>query len=72
MSNNVVPVEQAARELGLAPQGVREYMKRGLIDIGDVLPAIRGKGYRYKIYRAKLDKHIGKDGDLNENHIESD
>ena len=37
-----VTVKQAAKELGLAPQGVREYMKRGLIDIGDVLPAIQG------------------------------
>ena len=45
-----VTVAQAAKELNLAPQGVREYMKRGLIDIGDVLPAVRGKGYRYKIY----------------------
>lgn len=61
MSNDVVSVTQAARELGLAPQGVREYMKRGLIDIGDVLPAIRGKGYRYKIYRSKLNKHLGKE-----------
>lgn len=55
-----VTVLQAAKELGLAPQGVREYMKRGLIDIGDVLPALTGKGNRYKIYRAKLDRHLGK------------
>lgn len=57
-----VTVQQAAKELGLAPQGVREYMKRGLIDIGDVLPAIQGKGKtkRYVIYREKLDRYLGK------------
>lgn len=55
-----VTVLQAAKELNLAPQGVREYMRRGLIDIGDVLPSLSGKGHRYKIYRAKLDRHLGK------------
>jgi len=33
-----VSLPQAAKELGMNPQGVREYMKRGLIDIGLVLP----------------------------------
>lgn len=57
-----VTVEQAAKEMGIAPQGVREYMKRGLIDIGVVLPAINGgKTQRYLIYRDKLDKHLGKE-----------
>lgn len=62
-----VPVSQAAKELGMAPQGVREYMKHGLIDIGEVLPSvtsIKNKGtkktLRYHIYRDKLDKQIGK------------
>ena len=59
--NNRVSVAQAAKELGLAPQGVREYMKRGLIDIGEVLPALSGgDSLRYHIYRDKLDKHLGK------------
>lgn len=57
-----VSVAQAARELGMAQQGVREYMKRGLIDIGDVLPSVSGtKTLRYFIYRNKLDKHLGKE-----------
>ena len=38
-----VSLKQAAAELGMSPQGVREYMKRGLIDIGVVLPNIKGK-----------------------------
>ena len=38
-----------------------EYMKRGLIDIGVVLPNIKGKGKRqYFIYRDKLDRVLGK------------
>lgn len=52
-----VSLKQAAAELGMSPQGVREYMKRGLIDIGVVLPNIKGKGKRqYFIYRDKLDR----------------
>lgn len=58
-----VTLAQAAKELGLAPQGLREYMKRGLIDIGVVLPsASTGKTDRYLIYRDKLDKVLGKGG----------
>ncbi len=58
-----VSVEQAAKEIGIAPQGLREYMKRGLIDIGVVLPNLSGKGKskRYLISRSKLDKYLGKE-----------
>lgn len=56
-----VSLIQAAKELGMAPQGVREYMKRKLIDIGDVLPCANGADkYRYFIYRDKLDAYLGK------------
>lgn len=37
-----VSLLDAARELGMNPQGLREYMKRGLIDIGLVLPNSKG------------------------------
>lgn len=58
---NRVPLTQAAKELGMAPQGLREYMKRGLIDIGMVLPAANGaKKYNYVIMRDKLDKVLGR------------
>lgn len=59
-----MPLMQAAKELGLSPQGVREYMKRGLIDIGIVVPSASGNGKikRYLIYREKLDKVLGKGG----------
>ena len=42
--SNRVSVQQAAKELGMNPQGVREYMKRGLIDIGLVVPSLTGDG----------------------------
>ena len=60
---NRVTLEQAAKELGLSPQGLREYMKRGLIDIGIVLPSLEsGENNRYLIFRNKLDKVLGKEG----------
>lgn len=63
MLSERVPVTQAAKEIGIAPQGLREYMKRGLIDIGVVVPSLNGKGNtnRYLISRSKLDKYLGKE-----------
>lgn len=55
-----VPTAQAAAELGMSIQGLREHMKRGLIDIGVVLPAVSGNGFRYHVYRDRLDRHLGK------------
>lgn len=55
-----VPLPQAAAELGMSAQGLREYMKMGIIDIGEVLPAANGgKGKRYHIFRDKLDRYMG-------------
>lgn len=56
-----VPTAQAAAEMGMSIQGMREYMKKGLIDIGEVLPAANGgNGKRYHVYRDKLDRYLGK------------
>ena len=42
-------------------QGMREYIKKGIIDIGEVLPAANGgNGRRYHVYRDKLDRYLGK------------
>ena len=59
MNSERVPLLQAAKELGIAPQGLREYMKRGLIDLGVVMPG-SGKRKNYLIYRDKLDRVLGK------------
>lgn len=58
-----VSIEQAAKELGVSIQSVREHMKNKLWDIGYAYsPKQTGKGvWEYYIYRAKLDKHLGKE-----------
>lgn len=60
-NSNRVSVQEAARELGMNPQGVREYMKRGLIDIGIVVPSVTGNSKRYIIMREKLNRVLGKE-----------
>lgn len=56
-----VSVAQAAKELGMAPQAVRERMKRGHLNkIGYVMPSIEGERTEYFIYRDKLDAYMGK------------
>lgn len=59
--NQRVSVKQAAKELGVSPQSLREFMRRGIwSDIGDYIPA-KSKGKRtdgFIIYRPLLDKHI--------------
>ena len=63
MQTERVSVVQAAKELGMAPQGVREHMKSGLLDLGFVVqkPKCKAKKYEYFIFRAKLDKVLGKE-----------
>ncbi|KJJ69352.1 hypothetical protein [Clostridium sp. FS41] len=57
-----VKVSDAAKELGMSKQAVREHMRRGLFDIGDYIPKEKTgkKQDEFHIYRPKLDKHIGK------------
>lgn len=60
-----VPTWQAAKELGVAQQAVRERMRRGIWDLGDVIPPEdnEGQNYSFHIYRPKLDRKLGKGGD---------
>mgnify|MGYP006988844595 CR=1 FL=1 len=59
-----IKVAKAAEILGVNQQAVREQMKRGMIDIGTVIPKKRGKYpkqmYDYWIFRAKLESFIGR------------
>ena len=55
-----VTVNETAKILGISPQAVREQMKAGVLPIGDVYRNSVGNGYRYLIYREKLNRHIGK------------
>lgn len=58
-----VPVYQAARELGMNPQCVRERIKRKMFhpEIGYAMPSLTGEHVRYFIYRDKLDRFLGKE-----------
>ena len=55
--------KEAAHYIGCGAQKVRERMKRGLWDLGEVIP--NGKlgnkeKCEYNIYRYKLERHIGR------------
>ncbi len=56
-----VPLNEAAKLLGMSPQGVREHMKRDLFTqpIGYVTKI--SKRYQYHIYRDMLNKHLGRE-----------
>lgn len=61
-----VRLEDAAKELGCSQQAVREHMKLGIWDLGEVISPKRSKKkqYSYYIYRAKLDKILGRIGQV--------
>lgn len=59
--SDIVSIETAAAILGIYPQGVRDQMAAGKLDIGLV---IKGKGRNtYRIYRAKLARYLGREQD---------
>ena len=59
-----VSLLDAAVEIGCAPQALREHMKKGLWDLGEVVPPDqRSKNYRYYVFRRKLNRFLGKEGE---------
>lgn len=56
-----VTVAQAAKELGMSQQGVREHMKRNLFKVPIGYVTKTSSFYSYHIYRRMLDKHLGKE-----------
>lgn len=60
MESSRVPLPEAAKELGMSQQALREHMKHKIIDIGYVIPSIEGNRNVYLIYRDKLDRYMGK------------
>lgn len=56
-----VSLPEAARILGCNPQAVREHMKCGIWDLGEVIPPekLGKKRWGYYIYRDKLEKLLG-------------
>ena len=69
MQNDRVKLLDAAKELGCSPQCVREHMKRGIWDLGTVVRNQNKKScrkYEYYIFRGKLNKVLGKEGQADE------
>lgn len=60
-----VTVKQAAKEIGCAQEYLRRQMKAGVgrwPELGEVIkPPKGGEKYRFFIFRAKLDKFLGKE-----------
>lgn len=60
-SSEIIPIQTVAEILGICPQGVRDRMTDGKLNIGLVL---KGRGRNtYRIYRAKLAKYLGREPD---------
>ena len=57
-----VPTKQAAREIGVAVQTLNYRMERGEWDLGTVVKSTTGKTTRHIVFRAKLDRFLGKEG----------
>ena len=62
--------EEAAKEIGCRVQAVRENMRRGIWDLGSVVP-IGGKKrkYNYYVFREKLNQFLGKTGEEERSEI---
>lgn len=57
-----VSVKDAAAEIGCAQEYLRRQMKSGRWNLGEVVkPSTHGCHYEYFIFRAKLDKFLGKE-----------
>lgn len=58
-----VRLADAAKELGCSRKAIREHMKLGIWDLGDVISPKRSKKkqYSYYIFREKLDRLLGKE-----------
>lgn len=59
----ILTANEAAREIGCTSQKVRERMKRGLWDLGEVIDKNklgRVEKNEYNIHRHKLEKFIGR------------
>lgn len=60
--NQRVSVFEAAAEIGCHPQYLRQQMRTGKWDLGIVVkPPCNCSRFQYFIFRAKLDKFLGKE-----------
>lgn len=59
MTNLTLTVEETAKMLGIAPQGLRVGLQRGVYPFGQAVPSVTGNGYRYIISRSKFFEYLG-------------
>ena len=65
-----VDVKEAAKEIGCHPEYLRRKMKEKKWDIGRVEPPKKKGGkYTYLIFRPKLDKFLGMEGESREDRV---
>ena len=59
---DILKPPEVARILGCSIQKVREHMRQGVWDIGEVIPKKKSgkKGDEFNIYRTKFETHIGR------------
>lgn len=55
----VVTVEEAAKRLGMNPNGIRVQLQRGILPFGQAVPSVTGNKLRYIIPRAKFEEFMG-------------
>lgn len=61
-SCQALTVAEAAAEIGCHPQYLRQQMAKKEWDLGKVVPPKKAGGqHDYRIFRAKLDKFLGKE-----------
>lgn len=53
IKNERVSIPQAAKELGMSAQGLREHIKAGYL--GHVMPSVSGRTKTYFVYREELE-----------------
>ena len=59
MTNLTLTVNETAKMLGIAPQGLRVGLQRGIYPFGQAIPSVTGNGYRYIISRIKFYEYLG-------------
>ncbi len=59
MKTLTISVDEASKMLGIAPQGLRVGLQRGVYPFGQAIPSVTGNGYRYIISRIKFFEYLG-------------
>lgn len=66
-------VKEAAAEIGCDKEYLRRQMKAGRWDLGSVIKPTKGlSNYQYFIFRAKLDKFLGKEPRAENEEVENE